>query len=52
MQKKIVLLFIAGCVITGLTACSAPTAGGNTPEVEQNSKITAEIGRASCRERV
>ena len=48
MQKKIVLLFIAGCVITGLTACSAPTAGGNTPEVEQNSKITADELEDGC----
>lgn len=48
MQKKIVLLFIAGCVITGLTACSAPTVSGSTPEVEQNNKITADELEDGC----
>ena len=48
MQKKIVLLFIAGYMVTGLTACSAPTVGSNTPENEQNNKITADELEDGC----
>lgn len=47
MRKKIVLLFIAGCMATGLAACSAPTASGNTPAV-QNDKITADELEDGC----
>ena len=48
MRKKIVLLFIAGCMATGLAACSAPTVSGSTPEVEQNNKITADELEDGC----